>query len=243
MTMKTDESLLVQKLESVTRSFGLDLSSDQEELMVRHLMLVIDKNKKLNLTRITSPEEAIYLHILDSLLLLPYLMKDTGLFLDLGTGAGFPGIPLTIASGWNSVLLDSVGKKASAVNEFLQELGLSGKSSTIACRVEEYASSHKGEFDAVVVRAVAALPTLVEYASPLLEKGGRLVVTKGRPTEDEMSSGDKASSLCGMRRIACEEFDIPNQLGHRTLLVFEKTSNGRIVLPRHVGMAKSKPLA
>lgn len=236
------ESRLTNLLEDELAARSIALSDEQCHLMINHLFLVIEKNKEMNLTRILSPEEAIHLHLVDSLLMLPWVGKEGSRLLDIGTGAGFPGIPLAIASGCNAVLLDSTAKKIAAVNEFIRTLHLEGQIETSNLRVEEYALNNRSGFDTVCARAVAGLPVLVEYATPLLKKHGQLVVTKGRPSADEVEQGDAAAKICGLKRTNIVEENLSDDRGHRTLVVYEKIASPRVKLPRAVGKAKSEPL-
>ena len=104
-------------------SFGIELTDNQTHLLLKYMDLVVEKNKVINLTRITDPVSAVRLHLIDSLLLAA-TVSNKNKFIDIGTGAGMPGIPFAIATGSNGYLLDSVGKKINAVNEFINELGL-----------------------------------------------------------------------------------------------------------------------
>ncbi len=234
---------LVQMLLDYCDEYAIQISSEQAELCVKHLLLVIEKNKVLNLTRILNPKDAVVLHLLDSLLLLPYLQKaPAGDYLDMGTGAGFPGIELGICSGRNGLLIDSVGKKVDAVCEFADELDLQNIAAE-QYRLEEAALDFDEQFTCVVARALAPLPVLIEYATPFLEEHGRFVVTKGNPEKSELASGKKAAKLCGFKLIESQSFELPNDLGHRELYVFEKVSKAKVKLPRANGMARKKPLA
>ena len=222
---------------------GISLSEAQERLLLRHLELVIAKNRVLNLTRITSSDAGVTLHVVDSLLLLSAFEETSGRFLDLGTGAGFPGIPLAIATGRKGVLNDSVAKKTVAVAEFLAELGLADELSVSSLRVEALGRTMRGRFGCVTARAVASLPVLVEYAAPLLANHGRLVVTKGNLADDERASGAEAARLCGMAAVGSQSFELPRALGHREVLVYERVAKPLVKLPRAIGRAKKEPLA
>ena len=233
----------LSKLLSYCSEFDLNITDEQAALCIRHLDLVIEKNKQVNLTRILDRNEALILHILDSLLLLKQLnYAPEGQFLDMGTGAGFPGIPLAIATGRPAVLIDSVGKKINAVNEFCLELHLDHVTG-VHSRLEDCAKTYKGSVSAVVARALASLPVLCEYASPYLAHGGMFIITKGNPSKDELESGIKAADICGMRLIDTDSFDLPLNLGHRETLVFEKYKPASLKLPRQIGLARKKPLA
>ena len=224
------------------RSFGIGCSSDQADLLLEHMFLVLKKNEHLNLTRIIEPTDAVTLHIVDSLVPLSFLPMRAGTrFLDLGTGGGYPGIPLAIMTQSNGVLLDSVGKKVAAVNEFIQSLSLDSVTAEHA-RVEDFARAHSAEFDFVFARAVAQSNVLIEYASPLLKIHGLLVLEKARPTQQELDAAQGACSLCGMSFVSRETTELPRDLGHREILIYEKTSAPKLKLPRQAGLAKKEPL-
>lgn len=237
--MHTPDTLLAQALDET----GIVLTEEQQALLVRHLLLVVDRNKTLNLTRVTSLHEAVYLHVVDSLLLLDaFRAAPEGSFVDVGTGAGYPGIPLAVATGRHAVLVDSVGKKAKAVREFVHELRLTDRIDVHACRIEELARRQRGRHAIVTARAVAQTNVLVEYAAPLLSRGGRLVVAKARPSDEELELGDRAARICGLQRVSRETYELPHDLGHREVLSYERVGNPSIRLPRNVGMAQHHPL-
>lgn len=239
-----DYSLYQEKLFGYLDDYGILATSNQVQGLLRHLDLVIEKNKVVNLTRITNVEDALVLHILDSLLplTLPEVSERLSkAYLDMGTGAGFPGIPIGLLSGSQGVLIDSVGKKISAVNEFCDELGLK-KVHGEHGRLEELAVTHRGEFGLVFARAVAQANVLVEYASPFLAKNGMLVLEKANPLMAEINASNKAAKICGMRMLEPVEFELPHDLGHRTILLYVKDGSPSIKLPRRTGLAKQSPL-
>ena len=239
-----DRDALFIELKSFTEDFGLTVSDEILDGCLKHLYLVLQANKTLNLTRILDLHDALVLHILDSLTFLPYIEESpSGAVLDMGTGGGFPGIPLALATDRCFTLLDSVGKKVKAVSSFIDELGLSQRCVATQERVEAFGATHSGRFAVVTARAMASLPVLVEYAAPILMRDGHLIVSKGNPDDDEMASGDAAAKICGLSRITTSEFDLPYDLGHRTFLVYKKTSKPSIKLPRAVGTARKTPLA
>ncbi|WP_028263605.1 16S rRNA (guanine(527)-N(7))-methyltransferase RsmG [Atopobium fossor] len=242
--MFIDNNSAHKQLETEASIFNISLSSTQKDLLLQHLDLLIEKNKVLNLTRITDVESAIRLHIIDSLLVYKVASFDNFFhFLDIGTGGGFPGIPLAIMSNVEGILLDSVAKKVIAVSEFLNVLGLSNRIQVSSDRVEEYAVSHIKEFDLVSARAVAPLASLVEYASPLLSINGKFIAAKAQITNEELTSGIKAAKLCGLKYVSRETYELPSNSGHRELVVFKKMKEPLVKLPRANGMAKNKPLA
>lgn len=233
----------LDKLREYTRRLDLKVSDDQLLHCIHHLLLVIETNKRFNLTRILNLDDALVLHILDSLSFAPFVEKaPSGDLLDIGTGAGFPAVPLAIATGRVTVALDSVGKKVDAVASFASELGLFNLYAAHD-RVESFALDNRERFSCVVSRAVASLPVLIEYAAPLLCNHGLLVVSKGKPSQEEIDSGLQAARICGIQYHDSHQFDLPDDLGHRTVLVFQKTRSPLIKLPRTIGLARKKPLA
>lgn len=237
------ETTIAPALREALDTYGLEATDDQIGLLLRHLDLVITKNKVLNLTRITNPEEAVYLHVVDSLLPLKTgLFSHKTSFVDIGTGAGYPGIPLGIVSGASGLLIDSVAKKVAAVSEFIDELDLTSSLSARAVRAEDLARTKSSSFDVVIARAVAQTNTLIEYAAPLLKSQGSLVVCKSNPTDEELSLANNAASICGMANVSRETFELPQGLGHREILTYKKVSKPKIKLPRRTGLAKHSPL-
>ena len=228
--------------EGIQKSFGVVCTDEKIALMLQHLRLLMQTNATLNLTRICDEEDMLELHLWDSLVALPYLndAKEV-MLLDLGTGGGFPGIPLAIASGRETVLLDSVKKKVAAVQRFVDALNLVNVT-TAGCRAEEYAIEHPKNASVVTARAVTRLGALVELSSPLLTKHGRLIALKGQHDLDEERIADKTAKICGMKKICVEETQLPISHQTRTVYVYEKTSEPTIKLPRHNGFAQKKPL-
>lgn len=232
---------LARELIGYCSQLDLDLDLSDAELCVRHLLMVNQVNQYMNLTRISDIHEALVLHVVDSLSLTRDLPIEPERFLDMGTGAGFPGIPFAIYTGCEGVLLDSVGKKINAVDAFIAELGLD----TVAAvhdRCESYASKHASEFGIVFARAVGQMNLIVEYATPFIEEDGYLVMAKANPSDEERRIADKTAELCGLELVGVDEFDLPCELGHRTVYLYQKVSKPRVKLPRAVGLAKKQPL-
>lgn len=232
---------LARELIGYCSQLDLDFDLSDAELCVRHLLMVNQVNQYMNLTRISDIHEALVLHVVDSLSLTRDLPIEPERFLDMGTGAGFPGIPFAIYTGCEGVLLDSVGKKINAVDAFIAELGLD----TVAAvhdRCESYASKHASEFDIVFARAVGQMNLIVEYATPFIEEDGYLVMAKANPSDEERRIADKTAELCGLELVGVDEFDLPCDLGHRTVFLYQKVSKPRVKLPRGVGLAKKQPL-
>lgn len=238
------EETLVDELRDLMAEVGLECDEAVATLLVRHLLLVIEKNKVVNLTRITNEHEALVLHIVDSLL--PLVCErgrlEAGMsFVDMGTGAGFPGLPLAIYTGAQGTLVDSVGKKVNAVVEFAGQLGVENVR-TVHARVEDLARELRGTQDMVIARAMARANVLVEYATPFLMKHGVLCVEKARPEDEEIDEAERAARRCGLRLVSRETFELPRDLGHREILFFEKYAQPQLKLPRKPGEALRHPL-
>ena len=238
-----------QRLVELCSQAGIDVDQAVSRRLIRYLDLVLEKNKVLNLTAVREWDKALVLHLVDSLTLLEEFDKQpqglkNRLFLDLGCGAGFPGIPLALARPERrGMLCDSVKKKIKAVDEFIAALGLGEQLQTSSERLETLGMTHRRSCGCVVARAVGSLPVLIEYATPILSRRGRLVVSKGVPEESELEAGLEAAELCGLELMSQRLFDLPQGYGQRTVLTYEKVAEPTVALPRAVGAAHKQPLA
>jgi 16S rRNA (guanine527-N7)-methyltransferase len=224
---------------------GIVATQAQQEWMLQYLFGLLDANTRVNLTSITDPEDAIRLHLADSLAALPELLTaPAGRVLDMGSGGGFPGVPLAAVSGREFVLLDSVAKKVTAVASVLGALPTPGATIVVSPeRAEEIAGTQGAGFAAVVARALAPLPSLVELAAPLLIDGGLLIALKGSPEPAEYLSGLAAGELAGMAELTRRELTLPHGGEARTIVVYRKTGRPQLTLPRRTGLAQNSPLA
>jgi len=217
---------------------GLDVSLSECALLALHAQLVLEANAAMNLTRIVAPDDVMRLHIADSLRFLCETGPLTGHVIDIGSGAGYPGIPLAIL-GYDVELCESVKKKARFLSDCVKTLGL--ETGVTALRAEELALQAPGSADCVVARAVSALASLVELASPLLKMGGRLIALKGDPERDEIDRGARVAALCGMRQTSKRPYTLPG--GEvRTVVEYTRVAKPRQPLPRRVGLAQRQPM-
>lgn len=218
------------------------LSIEQRELLDLHLRYVIEENKTTNLTRITDWETAKILHVEDSLVGVPFIKKaPQGDYLDMGTGAGFPGIPIAITTERKTLLADSVGKKVAALNRMITKLSLEGIVSTFQGRIEDLVKDQPENFSVITARALSSLSSLLELASPLLKINGHLICYKSQDIDDELMHAKTVCNKFGMKFIEVQNFTLSDGVTHRSIVVFEKTSKPSISLPRRVGMAQKKP--
>ena len=220
------------------------MAEDQTmSLMQRYLDSILEANKVTNLTRITDGEQARLLHIEDSLVGLPEVNEaPTGLYGDLGSGGGFPGVPLALATGRKTLLVDSVKKKMAIVQSALDDLSLSEQISTSSERIEDLPLEYKEKFAVLTARALSKLVSLIELASPLLKKGGRLVCYKAQLSSEELEEALAVQDLVGMKMISQREIFLSDGETTRTIVVFEKIGKSRIKLPRRIGLAQKQPL-
>lgn len=219
----------------------MGISSEQSALLNMHLDLVLRKNEQINLTTITSKKEAQILHIEDSLAALPELENVTGEVLDMGSGAGYPGIPISIATGFKTTLVETVGKKADCLKSFVQELSLQTQISVSNKRIEELAVERPDFYSVATARALSSLPSLLELASPLLKINGLLVCYKGFNIEEELSAALNIKEKLGFKMISNREYSLSNGTKHR-IVAFQKIKDAELKLPRKLGFAQKKPL-
>ena len=218
------------------------LNSRQQELIRKHLDLVIEANQSMNLTRIDSVEEGMVLHVEDSLMGLGELNDaPEGLYGDLGSGAGFPGIPLAIASGRQTFLIDARKKKMDAVFSMIEELGLEEQIATYSGRAELLAKTQSKRYAALTARALSELSVLLELASPLLSRGGQLICYKAQLADEELNAAHQIEKLVGMRLVSDRAFLLEGEY-NRCIVTFEKFAEPRVKLPRQEGQAQKHPL-
>lgn len=211
-----------------------------DDLLKRHLELVIEANKTTNITRISTWEEGMLLHVEDSLVGLPEVMDaPAGRMADIGSGAGYPGIPLAIESGRQTLLADSVGKKTAILSSMVETLGLENVE-VYTGRIEDLAREKPAAFTVVTARALAQLSILMELASPMLQEGGRLVCYKANVSDEELQHALSLQEQLGMKHVSDRTVTIGDNC--RRIICFEKTGRPKIKLPRKVGMAQKRPL-
>ena len=219
------------------------LSDNQKALIKKHLECVIEANKVTNLTRIDSMDSGMLLHIEDSLAALEEAEKaPAGKYIDLGSGGGFPGFPLAIATGRKTTLIDARQRKVELLNDFAEQLGLSDQVIAVHARIEEFSRIHKNQYSLVTARALSKLSILLELASPLLKQGGRLICYKARMEESELEHAKKISKQVGFSLVSLDEYFLSDSETFRTLVVFEKIGPSKVKLPRRDGFAQNKPL-
>ncbi|MEW6566688.1 MAG: 16S rRNA (guanine(527)-N(7))-methyltransferase RsmG [Chloroflexota bacterium] len=224
---------------------GLQLTPQQVRAFERYARELLEWNRRFNLTAITDREEIDVKHFLDSLTcLLAMRGRALGRAIDVGTGAGFPGLPLKIACpGLRLTLVESVGKKVRFCRHVVEALGLEGVE-LIQARAEELGRqpAHRELYDWALARAVAPLPVLVEYLLPFLRIGGRAVAQKGETGPAEAHAAEKALRLLGGRVLQLIPLELPGVAEPRYLVVVEKTAATPSQYPRRLGIPSKRPL-
>ncbi len=240
----------IKKLTDPLSKLNIELSDVQISLFMKYHDMLIETNKVMNLTAITDFNESCIKHYADSL----SLIKATDLsekgdirILDIGTGAGFPGIPLKIVYPHIHItLLDSLSKRIRFLNDVIKELELndSGSISTIDMRAEDYVKEPdiRESYDLVVSRAVAGLSILAEYALPYVKIGGSFISYKGDNAVEEISNAENSLKILGGEITDVKSFTLPDSDITRTLINIKKTCPTPDKYPRKAGLPNKKPL-
>lgn len=217
---------------------GKSLTAEQENLFIAYRDYLKGYNEKVNLTAITDDRDIAVKHFLDSVLGEKFLPKNASV-VDVGSGAGFPAVPLKIVrSDLKFTLMDSLNKRVVFLRSLTEKLGLSDVTA-VHVRAEEGAKIYRETFDAAVARAVAPLPTLLEYVLPLVRVGGLFVAYKGN-AEEELAQSERALRILGGKLLRKEEFSLCGD--KRTVLVFEKTAKTPERYPRLQNKPRISPL-
>lgn len=215
----------------------------EQRLIQQHLKLVLYANNTHNLTRITSSVEAQVLHIEDSLVAFPEMKNaPKGKYADIGSGGGFPGIPLAIVTHRNTLLVDSVKKKIFVLSKIINELKIEDQIGVYAGRIEDLSLLYPATFSVLTARALSSLPSLLELASPLLTDSGQLICYKANVKEQEINNALSLKEKLGMRLLSNREVLLSDNMTQRSIYVFEKYKEAEISLPRRVGLAQKRPL-
>lgn len=230
-------------LVSKGREAGLEFTELQVEQFNKYYELLVETNKVMNLTALTSPEDVAVKHMIDSLL--AYDKSFAGkVLVDVGTGAGFPGVPLKIyCPELKVVLVDSLGKRLKFLDKVIADLDLQNIS-TMHLRAED--AGHNKElrekFDIVTARAVARLSVLAEYCLPLVKKNGIFIALKGSKYAEEIADGEKAVQILGGKIISAEQVKLPGLDDGRAIVKIQKVKPTPGQYPRKAGLPDKQPL-
>lgn len=227
-----------------TVGFGTKLSKQHEEMFSTYADMLVQWNEKINLTAITDEEGIVIKHFLDSLSIIPYIPENAKTLIDVGTGAGFPGIPVKIVNDKISVtLLDSLEKRVKFLNEVINGLGLKDIYA-VHGRAEDFGADKKyrEQFDAATARAVASLPVLLEYCLPFVKVGGTFIAMKGPDVENELKESGKALEVLGGEIIDVRELTLPRSDNKRCIIVVIKYRHTPTSYPRKSGRPTKQPI-
>ena len=231
------------ELNEKLKTLEIKLNEKQIEAFYKFMNLLIEKNKVMNLTGITEPTEVILKHFVDSITISKYINNNQKV-IDVGTGAGFPGVPLKIQnSTLEMCLLDSLNKRIN----FLKEVVYDNELEKVICvhgRAEDLAQNviYREQFDVAVSRAVAPLNVLLEYMLPFVKVGGMCICMKGNILDEEISESENALNILGGELIKIERFNLANTDNKRALILIKKTKSTPKIYPRNSGTPSKKPL-
>lgn len=231
-----------EELENVAKQIEIELTKKQIEKFYNYMNLLLEWNEKINLTAIIEPREVILKHFVDSLTIAKYI-KENEKLIDVGTGAGFPGIPLSIVKeNTDIVLLDSLNKRINFLEEIKQNLKLKNIT-TIHGRAEEFGKNKKEReiYDIATSRAVAPLNILLEYLLPLVKVGGKAICMKGSNIE-EIENAKNALEILGGKIEKIEEIILPNSDIKRNIIIVKKVKNTPSKYPRKPGTPSKEPI-
>jgi len=242
--LKEDENILIKNAQKM----GINLPREQIERFSRYLELLIQWNQKVNLTSLKTPQEIIIKHFLDSISCIKVINKNVNIegisIIDVGTGAGFPGIPIKITCPSISLsLLEARKKKIIFLKKIIEEMNFQ-QVEILDGRAEVFGKcpNYREKYDIALSRAVAPLNTLSEYCLPLVRVGGLFVAQKGRSYNEEIDKALKTVQLLGGELIGVENIRIPFINQERYLLVIKKIKGTPLKYPRKEGLPHKRPL-
>ena len=234
-----------EQFRSDLHALGITLTEKQIEQFLTYYEMLVEWNEFMNLTAITEYEDVMKKHFIDSISLIKaYDITKNATVIDVGTGAGFPGLALKIAyPNLQVTLLDSLNKRIQFLNEVIAKLGLTGVE-TIHGRAEDFAKAGKlrEKFDLCVSRAVANLSTLSEYCLPFVKVGGQFISYKSEKITEEMTVAENAIRILGGKVVNQVEFQLPESDIYRNLFVIEKVKETPKKYPRKAGLPGKEPL-
>ena len=233
----------MKDLVNKAKEIGISLNEEQVKKFYDYMLVLLDWNEKINLTAITDVKEIILKHFVDSITICKYIPENSKL-LDVGTGAGFPGIPVKIIrDDVTIVLLDSLNKRILFLEDVIEKLKLTNIIA-VHGRAEEFGKNKKFRqcFDIVTSRAVANMAVLSEYLLPFVKIDGKAVIMKGSECEEELKDAEKAISVLGGKLKSVDKFFLPSSDIKRSIIVLDKIKNTPSQYPRKAGTPAKKPI-
>ena len=230
---------LIEKAKKV----NIEIDDKKEEQFYNYMKLLLEWNEKINLTAITEQNDIILKHFIDSITINKYIEQSNSI-IDIGTGAGFPGIPLKIMNQNKKItLVDSLNKRINFLNEVCREISLENIQ-CIHARAEELASDleYRENYETVVSRAVARLNVLIEYMLPFVKKGGLCICMKGPNIDRELEEAKNAIKVLGGKIKSVESFFLPDSDIERNVIIIEKVAETPKKYPRKAGLPSKQPI-
>lgn len=238
-----DYNQFSDKLISIGKQINVDINEEQANKFYKYMELLLEWNEKMNLTAITEPDEVILKHFIDSITVEKYINKEAKI-IDVGTGAGFPGIPLSIIrNDLNITLMDSLNKRIKFLDEVVEKNNLINVD-TVHSRAEELArnSDYREKFDIATSRAVASLNVLLEYMVPFVKVGGYCICMKGSNVDEELNNAKKALDVLNCKVEKVERFNLPGSDYGRNIIIIKKIGETSKKYPRKPGTPAKEPL-
>lgn len=231
----------MKELKEIFEKYNIQVSQNQEQMFDEYFSMLVETNKHLNLTAITEERDVLIKHFLDSVLP-ERLIPQNATIVDVGTGAGFPALPLKIVRPDLKVcLVDSLNKRINFLNAVCDQLKLEGVKA-VHSRAEDFAKNNREKFDVAVARAVAQLNTLAEYLLPLVKVGGVAVIYKSSKLEEELKDAKRAIEILGAKVEKIERFVVDEENLERNVLVLKKVKNSPNKYPRDKNKPKLDPI-
>ena len=239
-----ESNVFSETLQMLGNKIDVQIDNDMCKKFFTYMQLITEWNKKINLTKIIEPNEIIIKHFIDSLTVAKYV-KENKKIVDIGTGAGFPGIPLAILKEKNSItLVDSLQKRINFLEETKKELDLKNIS-CVHARAEEFSQNkqYREQYDIAVSRAVANLSVLSEYLLPAIKVNGICICMKGPNIDKEIEDAEFAIKTLGGKIISVDKFDLPTTDMSRTIIIIEKVNKTLNKYPRKAGTPSIEPIS
>ena len=231
--------MMTEALATGLQELGLDLEAPVQQQLCRFAQAVLDQNQVMNLTAITDPDQVARLHLVDSLTVLKTMDLAGKRVIDVGCGAGFPGVPLKIACPrMELTLLDSLGKRVKWLQSILPQLGVEAR--CVAARAEEAVSTCRESYDIATSRAVARLNILLELTAPFVKVGGYVLAMKGTAAREELAEAKNALNRLGLQVEKIQEFPMGDT--SHGVIVLKKVKPTPPQYPRRYAKIKQSPL-
>lgn len=231
----------MKNLKDLFKKYNINLNDFQIEQFEKYFSMLIETNKVMNLTAITEEDDVAVKHFLDSALPEKFFPQNSTV-IDIGSGAGFPALPLKIVRpDLKITMVDSLNKRIGFLNDVIEKLNIEG-ANAVHSRAEDFAKNNREKFDVAVARAVAPLNTLVEYLLPFVKVGGACIIYKSSKLAEELKDSQKAIEILGAKVEKIEKYYIEEKELEREILILKKIKNTPPKYPRDKNKPKLNPI-